>query len=420
MAVLINRARIITMARINMQIQNDSRAGSKDAEFEGLLAEALRRKGWRIIREPRLGNVQPDLVFDQGDRVFIAELKRSSEGRRDRLIPLISQAILQARAFAQNYPGRVVPVAIVAAPRVSASVADEIKRFSVEHAPDVAVGVMDAEGFRAFWGHGLEQLNSARRSSPSRASSLRPLARLFSDLNQWMLKVLLSEHIPESLLSAPRGPYRNASQLAQAADVSIMSAFRFLREMSREGFIEEQDGLLRVVRMEPLLERWAAANQRAGAEYPARWILPSGQNQLYSAVRAYASRANSAVKPKARRSQVSRSSARLCIGLFAAAELLERGFVQGIPPHLYVERADAEVLRELGLSLQDAEHRADVYVRIPECDESVFRAAVKRDGIPVADIVQVWLDVSNFPARGKAQADEIRRGILRPMIKGGQ
>ena len=221
-----------------MQFQAESRAGPKGAEFEHLLADALRRGGWRIIREPRLGDVRPDLVFARGDRVYVAELKRSSEGRRDRLVPLISQAILQAQAFAKNYPGRVVPVAIVAAPRVGASVADEIKRFAVEHAPNVAVGVMDGEGFRAFWGHGLEQLNSAKKNSAGRASSPRPSAQLFSDLNQWMLKVLLSEHIPESLLSAPRGPYRNASGLAQAAGVSVMSAFRFLREMSREGFID--------------------------------------------------------------------------------------------------------------------------------------------------------------------------------------
>ena len=143
-----------------MQFQAESRAGSKGAEFERLLADALRRGGWRIIREPSPGDVHPDLVFARGDQVFIAELKRSSEGRRDRLIPLISQAILQAQASAKNRPGRVVPVAIVAAPRVAASVADEIKRFADEHAPDVVVGVMDAEGFRAFWGHGLEQLNT--------------------------------------------------------------------------------------------------------------------------------------------------------------------------------------------------------------------------------------------------------------------
>jgi hypothetical protein len=110
----------------------------------------------------------------------------------------------------------------------------------------------------------------------------------------------------------------------------------------------------------------------------------------------------------------------VCIGLFAAADVLGVGFVHGVAPHLYVERVDDEVLRELGLSLQDVEHRADVYLRVPQYDASVFRGAVERDGLPVADIFQVWLDVSNFPARGKAQADVIRKEILGPMIKGGK
>src|ERR1035438_1791170 len=98
MAMLINKAMIISVARIYMQFQTESRAGGKGAEFEHLLADALRRGGWRIIREPRLDDVQPNLVFARGDQVFIAELKRSSEGRRDRLVPLISQAILPAQA----------------------------------------------------------------------------------------------------------------------------------------------------------------------------------------------------------------------------------------------------------------------------------------------------------------------------------
>lgn len=405
---------------MNMPIPSESRFEPQAAEFERLFVAALRRGGWRIIREPRLGDVRPDFAFARGNQAFIAVLKRSSEGRRDRLVPLISQAILQVQAFAKNHPARVVPVAMVAAPRIPVAVAQEIRRFAFEHAPDVAVGVLDAEGFRDFCGQGLEELNSARRSSARRAPSPRPSAHLFSDLNQWMLKVLLSEHIPESLLSAPRGPYRNASQLAQAARVSVMSAFRFVREMSREGFIEEQDGLLRLVRIESLLERWVAASQRAGAESPARWILPSGEKQFQSAVRAYASKDRLVVKRSRRRSQVSQSSQKLCIGLFAAAEALGMGFVHGVPPHLYVERVDVEVLQELGLSLDDAEHRADVYLRIPAYDESVFRGAVERDGLPVADVLQVWLDVSNFPARGKAQADEIRKRILKPLIKGAQ
>ena len=51
-------------------------------------------------------------------------------------------------------------------------------------------------------------------------------------------------------------------------------------------------------------------------------------------------------------------------------------------------------------------------MRVPTVRESVFRAAVIRDGVPVADGLQVWLDVSSHPARGEAQAEEIRHRIL--------
>ena len=42
----------------------------------------------------------------------------------------------------------------------------------------------------------------------------------------------------------------------------------------------------------------------------------------------------------------------------------------------------------------------------------MFRAAVERDGVPAADILQVWLDVSNHPARGKDQADLLRKRVF--------
>jgi hypothetical protein len=93
------------------------------------------------------------------------------------------------------------------------------------------------------------------------------------------------------------------------------------------------------------------------------------------------------------------------------------GFVHGAPPHIYLERLDPDALGQLGLSVENADYRSDVYVRIPENPEAVFRAAVERDGVPVSDILQVWLDVSNHPARGKAQADEIRKKVLSGLFK---
>jgi hypothetical protein len=73
-------------------------------------------------------------------------------------------------------------------------------------------------------------------------------------------------------------------------------------------------------------------------------------------------------------------------------------------------------LNRLGLLVDDSNRPADVYIRIPVDQESVFRALVTRKGVPVSDVLQVWLDVSAHPARGREQAEEIKRRVLKPLF----
>jgi hypothetical protein len=198
-----------------------------EAQLGRIVANLFREDGWKVLEEPREQGLAPDfLVWGHGKKLVV-ELKRASEGRKDRVIPLLSQAALEAVHYSRVIAGHPVPLAIVGANRIADSVAEEAKQFVRERAPEVAIGVLDLEGFRLFAGHGLESLSSARRAQ----SDLRPpkvrAPQLFSDLNQWMLKVLLAPRIPDAYLSAPRGRYQGASQLAEAAGVSVMSAFRF-------------------------------------------------------------------------------------------------------------------------------------------------------------------------------------------------
>jgi hypothetical protein len=239
---------------------------------------------------------------------------------------------------------------------------------------------------------------------------------LFSDLNQWMLKILLGQRLPKPLIFVPRKPIQNASQLAEAAGVSVMSASRFVRRLSNEGFLDEDSEGLRIVRADELLERWVAASRRTPPDVPARWIIREDEQQLFRSVARYAAGSNggkTAPKPGGFTPEP-----RCCVGLFAAASALGLGFVHGMTPHLYLERLDFEVLQSLGLSVEDSGRRFDVYVRVPPNGETVFRAAVVRDGMPVSDVLQVWLDVSVHPARGREQADEIRHRVLKPLFGG--
>jgi hypothetical protein len=391
------------------RLSNPNSVGSRnEREFEDLLAKLFRQRGWRVKKESIVSGKRADLVVARSNNRYIIELKVASEGRSDRLVPLLSQAILQARAYAQAFPQPASPLAVVAAPAISASAANSLVSFVSNFAPDAAVGIIDREGFRRFVGAGLDQLDAAPPRPARRQKLLSPdSASLFSDLNQWMLKVLLAPMIPEDILRAPRREYRNASELAGAAEVSVMSAFRFLRQLRQEGFLDEHNEQLRLVRRKELLRRWQAAHLRSAPEVPLRWIIPSkSAGQLQAALHAYS------VQPNVKGEPVPRA----CLGLFAAAESLGFGFVHGVPQYFYLEGLNRDVLKRIGLSPEGAEQRPDVYVRVPAFRESVFRAAVVCDGVPIADILQVWLDVGSHPARGEEQAEEIRHRVLAPII----
>jgi hypothetical protein len=410
MAMLIIVAMLIRNSHVSGFVMPAHRQ-NRGTGFVNLLANALQKAGWHVEQPPESTDRGADLVARQGKKIYVFDLKASSEARKDRAIPLISQAILEAQRAAGQVSDRAIPVAVLASAHVSDSLAEDVKDFALRYAPDVGVGVIDASGFRRFMGHRLEALNAERSRLIETTRKEASPGNLFSDLNQWMLKILLSRSIPNSLLSAPRGHYENVSQLAEAAGVSVMSAFRLVRQLSEEGFLEERSGL-RLVRTEELMERWLRASHYRAQETPARWILSGEKNRFHAALRSYVSRMASRSVSK----QAGRVPPRLCLGLFAAAEVLGFKFVHGVQPHLYIERIDQEALRESGLSLEPAGREADMFVRVPKYSEAVFRAAVESDGVPISDILQVWLDVSNHPARGKDQADLLRKRIFSQIL----
>jgi hypothetical protein len=391
------------------QLSNLSPPGLRnEREFDDLLADLFRKHGWRVKKEYSVAEKGVDLVVSRRNNRYIIELKTASEGRSDRLVPLLSQAILQARAYAKAFPKPAAPLAVIAAPAISSRAAKSLVSFHAQFAPDAAVGILDREGLRHFIGPGLDQFNAVpprgarRQKLPSPESSY-----LFSDLNQWMLKVLLAPMIPDRLLRAPRGEYRNASELAEAAEVSVMSAFRMVRQLRQEGFLDKDDEPLRLVRRKELLRRWQAAHLRATPELALRWIIPvKGEHPLPAALYSYS------VQPHVKRGPPPRA----CLGLFTAAESLGFGFVHGVPQYFYLESLDRAVFKRMGLSPEGAEQKPDVFVRVPAFRESVFRASVIHEGVPVADILQVWLDVGSHPSRGAEQAEEIRSRVFAPIL----
>jgi hypothetical protein len=403
MAMLIPMANVITMAMgigrdmENSQILERSNAAQRSHRAVAEVASAFKNAGWRVAREPDHGKAhRPDLVVSRRGVSYAVEVKAGIEGRSDRLIPLWSQACLQAARAG----GAHAPLAVVAAPKIAGRVADQILKFAEEYAPDAAAGVIDFEGLRQFRGPHLEELSAESAPLPSRSAS-NPIesAHLFSDLNQWMLKVLLAPEIPDELLSAPRGRYRNASQLAKAATVSVMSAFRFVFQLQRKGYLHESDPYLNVVRREDLFRRWqAAAASRAVNEVPMRFLLRSD--------------------PQAELRRMLQSG-RACLALFAAADALHLGFVHGVPPYVYMQRLrPANIVAWKNIVPIAPGESPDVILRQAPSPQSVFRGIVRPDGMAACDVIQVWLDVVEHPSRGAEQAELIWSRVLNGVIKG--
>jgi hypothetical protein len=387
-------------------------------ESQGIVAEIFKKAGWRVRRHPTAGEMRADLLVDGGDNKYVIQVKGLSEGRSDRLLPLLSQAILQAQAMARRLPESAAPLAIVVARRIPDSVVDHLTRFAEQYAPDVGIGIVDLEGLRAFAGAGLEKLNARPlRRVPKGIGTVQGLPDLFSDLNQWMLKILLGQRLPEGLINVPRQRIRNASKLATVAHVSVMSAARFVTQLAKQGFLDDTADGLQLVRVEELLERWISASRHAAKEVPARWIIKRGPKQIFSAVREYSSFPEVRVASRGERriASVHKVRPRCCVGLFSAADALGFSLVHGAPPHIYLERLTSDALQHLGANIEESNRPADLYIRVPVNRESIFRACVSVEHVQMTDILQVWLDVSTHPARGREQALEIHRRILKPL-----
>jgi hypothetical protein len=291
--------------------------------------------------------------------------------------------------------------------RASSSLYKNVLDFAERYAPDVAVGVLSGEGLGFLKRGGSDVLVIDDRDEFLRQSRARldkaPAPQsfnLFSDLNQWMLKILLAPEIPDDLLTAPRGRYRSGAELAAAAKVSEMSTSRFLQQLRHDRFLDESSGYMVLVRREELFAHWRSAARRRPPETPMRFLFRAAvQEQLAKLVNAQHGEA--------------------CLGLFAAADALRLGHVSGVPPYVCVPRLPNMGSKDGGWDMVKAcpDGPPDFILRQASSPQSTFRGALHRDGSVFADVLQIWLDVSNHPARGQEQAELIHSKILQDLIE---
>ncbi len=360
------------------------------------LVESANKRGWRISQKG------DQALLRKGRTVFRCAVQRSREAKRETLLGAFAVAILRAQQ-----PGPGEPLAVLWAPHISDRTARELGGFIEVHAPNTGWGLIDDRGRIDLRVDGLAELN--RAASPPIRLDRTGAGELFSDLNQWLLKVLLAPHFPARLLRAERrGPIRNATVLAELADVSLPVSARLVQRLEHDGFLERRTGL-ELVRIPELLERWRNSAARvAREEFPARLRVPEHLGHKVLAIE-----------------RESAPDVRIAFGLFAAAEQLTVKHVTGAPQHLYVERVTPAFLQEHGIIRLRQGEVGDFVVRIPRTPETVFRGWVRstleEDSEivlpPATDILQTWMDVSHHPARGEELARFIWEHHIAPCVE---
>ncbi|WP_128596852.1 hypothetical protein [Paraburkholderia kirstenboschensis] len=135
---------------------------SHDA-FEAERVEQLfRESGWNVIARPRGPRFTPDLLITANGVSYVVEIKSSPEGRTDRIIPKLAEAILQAEAYADDFPGA-RPLAVIWTRSFNESLFHRLQRFHSDYGRRVAIGMVTAAGDRQFIGEPLEMLNDISR-----------------------------------------------------------------------------------------------------------------------------------------------------------------------------------------------------------------------------------------------------------------
>lgn len=379
------------------------------------LSAAFRAAQWKVV--PVSGDRRADLLVAHGPRRYVVELKLAREPRKAEVQGALADAILQSKSAARAISAK--PLAVVGASHISDAMAASVREYAGLYADGSAYGMADLRGRLELHGPGLSEVGRnpdadvssrfPKRSGPSRVD-------LFSDLGQWLLKVLLAPRLPEKYLNAPRVEVRNAKHLAEVANVSIPHASRQVAQLRSEGFLDDS-APLRLVRIRDLLEEWRAANRRLPLDIPARWLFPpqDPRKQLRDSIRKWS-------KSRVERALLSMPAAwspgskRVSLGMFAACEALGLGFVSGAPLHAYAEDVSAHAFDELGLVIASSGESVDVFLRQPKYPEAVFRGAVWQDGLASSDVLQCWLDVSDHPVRGEEQAQHIWNRVLKPKL----
>jgi hypothetical protein len=293
---------------------------------------------------------------------LVCEVKAVGEPRY--LAQAITSLTLATRNDRRLYPAVVAPY-----------ISPEGRRLCGE----AGVGYLDLTGnvFLRFGGILVDRLSA---EAPPRARAR--LRRLFAPKSSRVVRVLLEQ--PEARWTLAR--------LAEKAAISLRTAHLVVNGLEEKALIEKRRGAITLQKPGELLDLWAQNYS----------IERHGQHTFYTFVRSPAELAAKLTAHAVRHKEA------VALTLHSGAALVAP-FVRSTDVHTYF-LGDRERLVK-ALDLRPVESGGTVHLLEPY-DEGVFYKIQTIRDIRVVCNTQLYLDLVNYPARGREQAQVIRQRKL--------
>lgn len=194
------------------------------------------------------------------------------------------------------------------------------------------------------------------------------------------------------LLVSPENEW-SVLNLSEAAGTAYSYTYRLVKTLLKMGLCRKTEtNRVKAVNHGELLSRWAAVHDF----------------NVLNDVKAYFSMERNIESLLKKLSLAGRDDVGYALTLHVAASLIAP-YVRATNLHIYMKNEETLVNR---LGLQPAELGGNVYLVEPY-DEGVFYGAREVQGVCLVSNVQLYVDLYNYPARGREAAEHLRESAIR-------
>jgi len=229
-----------------------------------------------------------------------------------------------------------------------------------------------------------------RRGFPNPFSEQRGARDPFSDKASLVLRALIAS-----------GPGRGVRSIAEQVDLSPGYVSKVVQELEERGYVARREEGLALRNGQELLQDWLHA-------YRKHWIERRGYFLAVPRVQA--------VMDAIREASISDEYA---LALQAGASLIAP-YADFDVVDVYVHSIDAAAALASRLDAREVERGANLRVSVPYYRVSAFFDRQEAAGLPVVSDLQLYLDLYDYPLRGREQAEQILERRLGPKLEAAE